>query len=282
MKKVKKHAIFPANFHNKLNYDSEEERDQQEKKATRTRIVDLYNEPIKGKFDLAHLAKIHEFIFDKVSSYAGSVRNYGMSKGGFNFADTETMDYIFSKELPESLMRLDNIQDDPTQFANHLAKIHTLIDEAHPFREGNGRTTRLFLQQLSKAKGYELDLSKITSSSKEWIEICKEAIGGMINGVYCPPTNENKVKFFQDLITPLQEQSIIDTDIKDTKEVIISHYAEDLKHQSLATKDEKMLVEKMTNRINTLDDKQLATAYQKILKQKNITKSLNQEDELEP
>lgn len=203
MSKIKQHGIFPPNFHDKLNIQNEEKRNLVEKELTNAAMWDLAESPIKGGFDLKHLADIHQFIFEDISSYAGSVRNYGLEKGGFTFADKRTMDWIFEKEVPESLQKLEKAKNSPERFAEEMATLHTRLDEAHPFREGNGRSTRVFLQQLAEEKGYKIDLDKITSSSKEWVEICKKALGCQAHDSnYQKPDPTPKEELFKQIVTP--------------------------------------------------------------------------------
>ncbi len=203
MSKIKKHGVFPKNFHDKLKITNEKERDKTERAITRFATSKLAKKPIKGNFDLKHLAEIHEHIFKNISSYAGSIRSYGMQKAGFSFADKPTMDYILEKEIPALVEAVDKAKHNPEQFVKAMAKLHTSLDEAHPFREGNGRSTRVFLQQLAQEKGYNLDLTKINYSTQEWVEACKKAIGCQIyNKDYKVPDLADKIAIFQKALVP--------------------------------------------------------------------------------
>ncbi len=206
MKNVKYHSIFPKNFHDRISFTDTKERDWLESQLTSAKLDDFFENPIKGSYDFKHLADIHKFIFEDISSYAGSVRSYGMQKAGFSFADKPTMEYILEKEIPALVEAVDKAKNNPKQFVKAMAKLHTSLDEAHPFREGNGRSTRIFLQQLAKEKGYNLDLTKITSSTQEWVEICKKAIGCQVyNKDYKVPDLADKVEIFQKALVPEKE-----------------------------------------------------------------------------
>lgn len=200
---LKRHAIFPPSFHDKLIGKTEQEKESIEKDVTTFRIIQLEQNPVAGTFNLKHLADIHEFIFDDISSYAGSVRSYPLGKGNFSFADKETMQYIFEQEIPKSLATLGEVKNSPKQFVEEMAKLHTSLDEAHPFREGNGRSTRIFLQQLANENGYHFDLTKISCPSQEWVEVCKKAIAcQQYNKHYKTPDMADKIAIFQQSITP--------------------------------------------------------------------------------
>ena len=77
---------FPPVFEDKLTGILESDRDMVGRQFSDVRAKELELIPIKGDFDIEHLAKIHEYLFQDSSTHAGVVRGYGMNKGGTPFA----------------------------------------------------------------------------------------------------------------------------------------------------------------------------------------------------
>jgi cell filamentation protein len=165
---------FPLIFEDKLLDIPEDKRDDAGRMLSDLRADELEQNPIAGNFDIEHLAKIHGFLFEKVSTHAGVVRAYGMNKGGTPFAEPSQMDYLFDRELPFRVETLGFSVNDIDKYINVMTDLHSTLDLAHPFREGNGRSTRVFMSQLAKTHGYELDFSKVTR--EEWIKACVHSI----------------------------------------------------------------------------------------------------------
>ncbi len=122
------------------------------------------------------MAKIHKHLFQDISTYAGSVRNYGLRKGETRFVSYEELTYDFKHRIPKQIKKLDEVRSDEKKYIKEFSSLHTMLDEAHPFREGNGRATRIFLAQVAKGHDYKSDQTKITSTQEEWIQACKSAI----------------------------------------------------------------------------------------------------------
>lgn len=89
------------------------------------------------------LPKIHRFLFEGIYRWAGKVRDYELSKGGTQFMLSEELDNGF--RYIDSL--LSALPSGPVPVKDY-ARLLDSLNYLHPFREGNGRTTRLFLQLL--------------------------------------------------------------------------------------------------------------------------------------
>lgn len=156
---------------NKLNIKTHDELVAAEREITSLKIAVAKSQPIEGNFDLEHLKKIHEFIFEDIYSWAGCLRHVNISKGNqFCLADNLEMygNNIFDK------LKADNYLiyyqgSVPHALAYYLSEINVL----HPFREGNGRTQRLFIEYLAKNAGYSVDFSNV--SAKEMIVASAES-----------------------------------------------------------------------------------------------------------
>ncbi|HDX6256470.1 TPA: Fic family protein [Campylobacter fetus subsp. venerealis] len=168
---------------NKLGIKDEKLFDKESRKYTLVRTKEIIKTPIKGNFDYQHLKNIHKYIFQDVFHWAGKDRNdmkiYGfMSKGNSVFCAGE---YI-PKEAEKIFTNLQNqnyFKDckDLNHFAKNISNFLSDLNALHPFREGNGRTQRIFINQLAKNAGYKLDLNlipkeKIITASIEAME-CK-------------------------------------------------------------------------------------------------------------
>ena len=164
-----------------------------EREITSTRIQQATEFPIKGKFDLKHLCAIHRFIFFDVYEWAGELRTVNIAKGNqfCNYIHLETYaDGIFTKLKAEKSPIV------PEQLAYYLSEINVL----HPFREGNGRVQRVFIEYWAQAAGWHIDFSGV--SDQEMIEasalsFAKEydMINAMFRRITTPITPEERKAF---------------------------------------------------------------------------------------
>lgn len=136
----------------------------------------LRQKPISGNFDLEHFLSIHEFLFYKVSSSAGKMREIGIKKGSVSFAPANEIINVFKKIEPMK-ERLTTCRSHE-QFAVVFAGIFNAINYAHPCLEGNGRTTRLFVEQL--AKQFDLSLHLDNLARKDWLDACNAGFNGSL------------------------------------------------------------------------------------------------------
>ena len=140
--------------------------------------IQLEKNPIQGNFDLEHLQKIHLWLFEQVYEWAGKIRTVNIGKDGFLFASYPFIeDYartLFAKLAKERATW--NPSNPPENFIQKLAEYLGEINSLHPFREGNGRTQRIFIGQLAKQYGIKLDWEKISAS--EMIVASKPAMVG--------------------------------------------------------------------------------------------------------
>lgn len=151
-----------------------------ERGATAVRIQELRENPVRGEYDLAHLQAIHKQVFRDVYEWAGEVRKVDIAKGP---AGDRTL-FTFKEDIPQKAQEIQSaIKEanylrgmDKEQFSGKMAEVYAGVNEMHPFREGNGRTTREFIGQLAKDAGYQLDYSKVDKQT--WNEAAKESARG--------------------------------------------------------------------------------------------------------
>ncbi|EAI7584198.1 cell filamentation protein Fic [Campylobacter coli] len=169
---------------NKLGIKDEKLFDKESRKYTSQRIDELITSPIKGNFDYQHLKNIHKALFEDVYTWAGQDRmqmglkekfaKYAPNGAIINFVPGKELDK-YSKIIFDELAKNNYLKNskDLNHFAKNLAKFMGEINALHPFREGNGRTQRIFLNELAKNAGYKLDLNLI--SKHKMIHACVEA-----------------------------------------------------------------------------------------------------------
>ena len=137
---------------NKLGITDSAELARIEEKISKQKAVEMfesgYLESLEaGTFE--SLAKIHKYLFDEIYDFAGEVRKVNISKGNFRFAPLMYLDAA-----------LQSIDKMPQSTFDEIVEKYVEMNVAHPFREGNGRSTRIWLDlMLNKEIGYVVDWS---------------------------------------------------------------------------------------------------------------------------
>jgi len=138
-----------------------------EREFTSAKLAYLKEHPIKGQFDLKHLRAIHRYLFCDIYTWAGELRTVNIAKGNqfCNYIHLETYaDGIFTKLKAEKMLA--NTPDNT--FPERLSYYFSEVNVLHPFREGNGRTQRVFIEYLAQAAGYHVSFADV--SNHEMIE----------------------------------------------------------------------------------------------------------------
>lgn len=142
---------------NKLGITDPIELAHREEQLTKKRAQELYDKHILETFEVgtyAGLAKIHGYLFQDVYDFAGTMRKVNIAKGNFRFAPL--------LYLSEALQQIDKM---PQDSYDHIIEKYVEMNVAHPFREGNGRSTRIWLDAILKK-----ELGKIV----DWSQVDKE------------------------------------------------------------------------------------------------------------
>lgn len=142
---------------NKLNITNENDLAKIEEKITKTKALELFdtnkiNEIEIGTFE--GLSKIHKFLFDDIYYFAGKIRDCNIAKGNFRFASV-----LYLKDI------LLKINEMPQSTFDEIIEKYVEMNIAHPFREGNGRSTRIWLDMILKK-----EINKVV----DWSKINKE------------------------------------------------------------------------------------------------------------
>ena len=146
---------------NKFDIRDKEALSTAERQITALKIAKLEASPVKGSFDLKHIKSIHKFIFGDIYDWAGQIRRGDFLIKGSSifcramFIESMAAD-IYTKLKADNFLR----GFEKADFINKLAYYMGEINALHPFREGNGRTQRLYFKQLCSKAGYDLEFNK--------------------------------------------------------------------------------------------------------------------------
>lgn len=137
---------------NKLGIIDEVELSKEEERLSKIKALKLFNIDLNnlkiGTFK--GLSSIHEYLFNEIYSFAGKIRKENIAKGNFRFAS--------SLYLEDILKKIDKM---PENNYDEIIKKYVEMNVAHPFREGNGRSTRIWLDMILKSR-----LNKVIDWSK--------------------------------------------------------------------------------------------------------------------
>lgn len=145
---------------NKLNIRDDKILLEAERNITALRILELKQNAPKGKLDFKYLCRLHRYIFGDIYSWAGKIRSVDISKGNM-FCKSEFIienaDVVFYQLEADNYLRNTEEAEIPVKLAYYLSEINAI----HPFREGNGRVQRAYIEILASRVGYEVDFSDV-------------------------------------------------------------------------------------------------------------------------
>ena len=117
--------------------------------------------PQCDSFDFEHFKAIHRHLFQDLYDWAGQVRDVNISKKGTPFCAHDSIE-DFAEHIFKRLRRKNYFRGlEKSEFVAEFVDLYITTNHLHPFREGNGRTQRLFLAQLARRAGYMLNFSDI-------------------------------------------------------------------------------------------------------------------------
>ena len=139
---------------NKLGITNSAELAREEERISKKKAVELFESGSLDKLTpgrFASLQAIHKALFEDIYDFAGELRTVNLAKGNFRFAPLMYLEAA-----------LGNIDKMPQSTFDEIIEKYVEMNIAHPFREGNGRSTRLWLDQMLKAGiGQVVDWSKV-------------------------------------------------------------------------------------------------------------------------
>lgn len=139
---------------NKLGITDQVELAREEERLSKMRARELFEEGILNELtarSVKSLFEIHRYLFQDIYPFAGKIRTVNISKGGFRFAP------IMYLELS-----LNTIEKMPQTTFDEIIEKYVEMNAAHPFREGNGRAARIWLDLILKTElGQVIDWSRV-------------------------------------------------------------------------------------------------------------------------
>ena len=139
---------------NNLGLTSSADLAREEERISKKKAAQLFDRKLFDTFDVgtfAGLAEIHQYLFEDIFDFAGEIRTVNLAKGNFHFAPLMYLQAV-----------LHNIDKMPQSTFDEIVEKYVEMNIAHPFREGNGRSTRIWLDHILKNKiGKVVDWSKV-------------------------------------------------------------------------------------------------------------------------
>ena len=139
---------------NKLGLDNSAALAREEERKSKKKAVELFENGVldnlpSGRFST--LQVIHKYLFEDIYKFAGKLRTVNIAKGNFRFAPLMYLEAA-----------LENIDKMPQSDFDEIVEKYVEMNIAHPFREGNGRSTRIWLDHILKTElGKVVDWSKV-------------------------------------------------------------------------------------------------------------------------
>ena len=142
---------------NKLGLTSSTDLAREEERISKKKALALFENGMLDKLEagtFSALQTIHQYLFEEIYDFAGKIRTVNISKGNFRFAPVMYLQAA-----------LDNIDKMPQSTFDEIVEKYVEMNIAHPFREGNGRSMRIWLDLIFKA-----ELQKVV----DWSKVDKE------------------------------------------------------------------------------------------------------------
>ena len=139
---------------NRLGITDSAELARAEEKISKAKALELFEKGILSSFPVGSfegLAMIHKYLFDEIYDFAGKIRTVNIAKGNFRFAPVMYLEAA-----------LQSVSAMPKSTFDEIIEKYVEMNIAHPFREGNGRSTRIWLDMiLRKELGMVVDWSRV-------------------------------------------------------------------------------------------------------------------------
>lgn len=139
---------------NKLGIKSSAELAREEERISKKKAVELFENGMLEKLEAGKfqtLCEIHKYLFDDIYDFVGKIRTVNLSKGNFRFAPLMYLETAIK-----------NVDKMPQNTFDEIVEKYVEMNIVHPFREGNGRSMRIWLDMMLKKQiGQVVDWSKI-------------------------------------------------------------------------------------------------------------------------
>ena len=139
---------------NKFGIKNSAELAREEERISKKKAVELFENGMLEKLEAGKfqtLCEIHKYLFDDIYDFAGKIRTVNLSKGNFRFAPLMYLEAA-----------IENVDKMPQNTFDEIVEKYVEMNIVHPFREGNGRSMRIWLDMMLKKQiGQVVDWSKI-------------------------------------------------------------------------------------------------------------------------
>lgn len=191
---------------NKLDIREQLLLDKAEDRAVRMNSADR---PEFKAFTLKEMQNIHKHLLSEVYPWAGKIRDYTTGRGDDVFARPELIKPYFDKYVHGDLKKEKFLKGLPIeQFAERAAHYASELNATHPFVDGNGRLTRVFIEDLAKNAGYHLDRTNLENKKQDWYEAMAHS--------FKTKNTEKLAPLIQKALSPLElKKNLINTPISD-------------------------------------------------------------------
>ena len=167
---------------NKFDIKDDKKLSQIEAEITFAKAAVLESEDIKPPFDFKFYKSIHRFLFEDLYDWAGELRKVDISKKGTSFCEVNELENL-CKACFNRLEKANYFKGiSRAKFVEEIVDLYVTTNFLHPFREGNGRTQRIFISKLIKYNGYDFNFSNINPDLLMIATI--KAANGVTNDLY--------------------------------------------------------------------------------------------------
>ena len=139
---------------NKLNITDSAQLAREEERISKKKAVELFERGVLDTLEagtFAALSEIHRYLFGEIYDFAGQIRRVNLAKGHFRFAPV-----LYLRDALRSIEKM------PQTTFDEIVEKYVEMNVAHPFREGNGRAMRIWLDQMfRRALGMVVDWSRV-------------------------------------------------------------------------------------------------------------------------
>lgn len=187
---------------NKLRITNQAELNRAEERISKQKAKTMYDTGDINKIEVGTikgLKQIHKYLFEDIYEFAGEIRTVNIAKGNFRFAPVLYLENA-----------LENIEKMPQSTYEEIIAKYVEMNIAHPFREGNGRSTRIWLDLILKN-----ELKKVV----DWNKVDKE---NYLSAMERSPVNDLEIRF---LLQNALTESIHDREVY-MKGIDVSYYYE--------------------------------------------------------
>lgn len=144
---------------NKLNIKNQKQLDDTERSYVTFTYTDLEKNTEFKNVDFEFYKSLHYRLFSEIYDWAGKIRTINISKKGAVFSDCKSIESTGNAKF-NRLKKLNYLQNmNFSEFLDELTELYNDLNILHPFREGNGRTLRLFITLLVRNAGFDISFS---------------------------------------------------------------------------------------------------------------------------